>query len=377
MKETPLPYVLAKLCDRDGDLKKRWFVDFYAWDSKTETLKRKQIYCPAKYKDERARRIWAAKEMKAINELLVKGLKFGVEAETPKPVEASKNLIELIKSIFENKKSSLRKKSNSTYQSESIKFEAFLKSEALLKLKADQTPTGLAYRYADYLKGSGNSNTTTNKSVRIIKSAFFELQKRGTNCGKGFDFKKLPTTQSIKNVAFTKDHQSILEKYLEANDYDLYVFTRVIYHAFIRPGELRQLTATALHIDSQQIVVSAEISKNRKTEIVPINKTLLSILSALKANKFLFGKSLMYGGLGRLSENTAYNRHAAALKACELDGMNYTLYSWKHTGAVRAFQSGVNIKKLQHLLRHSSLSITDIYLRSLGISTINEDLEGW
>ena len=45
------------------------------------------------------------------------------------------------------------------------------------------------------------------------------------------------------------------------------------------------------------------------------------------------------------------------------------LYFWKHTGAVNAYLSGVGIKQLQRLLRHSSVQITDIYLKSLGLRT--------
>lgn len=50
-----------------------------------------------------------------------------------------------------------------------------------------------------------------------------------------------------------------------------------------------------------------------------------------------------------------------------------TLYSWKHIGVVRAFQAGLNIKLLQELLRHHSLEMTDIYLKSLGL-TINKEV---
>jgi integrase len=52
-----------------------------------------------------------------------------------------------------------------------------------------------------------------------------------------------------------------------------------------------------------------------------------------------------------------------------LRGKGYTLYSWKHTGAVNAHLSGVGIKQLQLMLRHSTVQMTDIYLKSLGLRT--------
>ena len=55
----------------------------------------------------------------------------------------------------------------------------------------------------------------------------------------------------------------------------------------------------------------------------------------------------------------------------------YTLYSWKHTGVCKAFVSGLNIKYLQQILRHSSIAITDIYLKSLSLNNSTEILKGW
>ena len=62
-------------------------------------------------------------------------------------------------------------------------------------------------------------------------------------------------------------------------------------------------------------------------------------------------------------------RHTVALAEGGLKGRGYTLYSWKHKGAVNAYLSGVGIKQLQLMLRHSTVQMTDIYLKSLGLRT--------
>lgn len=46
---------------------------------------------------------------------------------------------------------------------------------------------------------------------------------------------------------------------------------------------------------------------------------------------------------------------------------DYTLYSWKHSGVVAAYNAGVDIKTIQNHCRHQSLEQTDIYLKSLGL----------
>jgi len=45
----------------------------------------------------------------------------------------------------------------------------------------------------------------------------------------------------------------------------------------------------------------------------------------------------------------------------------HTLYSWKHTGVVKAYLAGVDIKSLQRQCHHHSIEMADNYLKSLGL----------
>lgn len=394
-------YILAKLKERPEASKSQWLVEFWAWNPNTDALKRKQIKVPLKYETPAQKRLWAKGEIKRINEALVGGatfkLKPAVGSDTqskdialPKP----KKLIDAIDELLTVKFKTLRKKSHSTYQSDAVKFRAFLKQNQLTHILPNEIPAGAGFKFLDYLKSIGNCNKTANNRLQKVNGFLRELKQRGHDIGKGLEFKKLPVTDSVRNVAFTPEHQLLLESWLLKNDYDMYLFTRFMYHAFIRPRELRQLSVTHVDINRQIILVPANISKNRKTEQTAINQTLFGLLREINAkmdtalqhiakahtvkqNNLLFSKGVKYRGSGRCAENAPYNRHRAALVACGLDGFGYTLYSWKHTGVVRAFESGLNLKRLQALLRHSSLSITDIYLRSLNLRIDNENLAGW
>lgn len=183
--------------------------------------------------------------------------------------------------------------------------------------------------------------------------------------------KKLPITQdSSTNIAFTDVDRNRMEIYMRENNFPLYLFTRYMYYAFIRPKELRMLRVKHVDTVGKYILVPGEISKNRKTESTPIIQPLLTLIDLAhhRPNDYLFGAALT-PGKGTCSENTPYNWHVEALEAVGLKDQGYTLYSWKHTGAVNAYLSGVGIKQLQSLLRHSSVQITDIYLKSLGLRT--------
>lgn len=52
-----------------------------------------------------------------------------------------------------------------------------------------------------------------------------------------------------------------------------------------------------------------------------------------------------------------------------------TLYSWKHTGNVRAYEAGVDILTIQEQNRHHNLAMTEVYLRSLGLRVKRELLD--
>jgi integrase len=65
-----------------------------------------------------------------------------------------------------------------------------------------------------------------------------------------------------------------------------------------------------------------------------------------------------------------YRAHARILKDLRF-GKGYTLYSWKHTGAIAVAKSGrVGVKELQIQLRHHSLDQTDQYLRQMGVQDL-------
>ena len=54
---------------------------------------------------------------------------------------------------------------------------------------------------------------------------------------------------------------------------------------------------------------------------------------------------------------------------------DYTLYSFKHTGVIRAYQSGVGIKGIQLQCGHANPETTDIYLKSLGLGDNKEFID--
>jgi integrase len=148
----------------------------------------------------------------------------------------------------------------------------------------------------------------------------------------------------------------------------LWLYVQFMFYTFIRPKELRGLKAGDVLLDAGEIRVPDTISKSGKTQYVAIPDVFLEGLKFVRTMPP--GKLIFPGRNGnQLGKNTMYKRHKKFMGELEF-GPDYTLYSWKHTGAVALAQAGVSIKEIQLQMRHHSLDQTDQYLRQLGVRDV-------
>ncbi|MFN8349432.1 MAG: phage integrase SAM-like domain-containing protein [Spirosomataceae bacterium] len=376
------PYKEAKLVHG-----KRAYIEFYAFSDCAGTLIRKRLFCPAKYKTPAMVERWANDYIPQINQALENGLHFKSSPDPgtlstiqPKTIPAPL-LIEALKDVLKDKKAQVRSKTLGTYQSVFNKFEAFIKSKNLQSIAIGDFTNAHAYDYRNYLTGiCENSNKTANNNITCTKLLFEGAIEKGFIVKNPMAIKMLPETDSDQHEVFEPKHQTILEDYLKANDFNLYVFTRMLYYAFLRPAEIRGLRLFNIDLAKRVIDVPGKIAKNRRTDTIPINQSLFNILLEYSKsgqninNHYLFGKGIKIDRFP-LGINHAYKSHKAALIACGLQDYNYTLYSWKHTGASRAYEVTKDILRLSKLLRHASTKETENYLRSIGVRLKSDPLE--
>jgi integrase len=372
MQHTPTikNYVLPKFYTCRGNLSERWYIEFKALNTETGELQKKRIVCPAKFETKKQREIWGKENCERITKLLEKGFCF--TPESPGEPERTEVLIQItIRSTLSVISATLRPKSVTTYNSALHKLEQYLQLEQLLLTTITQDQV---IRFRDYLINVlQNSPRTANNTIDHLSVVYSHYQERTGLKENPFRVKKLKHEVTTKNQAFSEVDRLRIEKYLIEYEPELYLITRLIYYAFIRPGELNKLRVQDVKLTEKYIVIPGNISKNGKTETVPIIPPLLVELQKLELqdvrhNFYLCGKGLVPSRY-ESGKQVAFRRHEKALRACGMQDENYTLYSWKHTGAVNAYRSGVGVKELQKLLRHSSVSITDIYLKSLGLRT--------
>ena len=69
------------------------------------------------------------------------------------------------------------------------------------------------------------------------------------------------------------------------------------------------------------------------------------------------------------------NRWADYKKQTDMIEENQTIYSFRHTGAIRVFEKTGSLQKLQQVMGHSDMKVSLTYLRGLEIKQLDiEDL---
>jgi integrase len=207
--------------------------------------------------------------------------------------------------------------------------------------------------------------TTYNKYLEQIGKIFREIDLPGDLLA-GIQPMR---AKSVPDRYYQKQQKLRLKRLISKEDPELWLFIQFIYYTFMRPNsELRMLQVMHLMLDEGKIFIPGTISKNRDSEYVAIPPIFLPTVREQygygAASDYLFPSRVVDDQ--PVSYNNMYARHRKYLKQLRFPN-GYTLYSWRHTGAVNAIQNGVSVKDLQLQMRHKSLDQTDQYLRQMGV----------
>jgi integrase len=180
-----------------------------------------------------------------------------------------------------------------------------------------------------------------------------------------------------KHVPFSdKDVKNIME-YLDANDKYTAFFCRMINSTCIRPGEIVNLKVKNIDLVKKKITIPATVKKNTKSseaDILDIEPNFIPQLENLNlenypADYYLTGDVNTIVGENPIGNNKPYKRFVKALEALSLTGKGYDLYSFKHYSNIKRINAGWTMAMVMKANRHSSLEMTQIYLRKLSDHT--------
>ena len=140
----------------------------------------------------------------------------------------------------------------------------------------------------------------------------------------------------------------------------------VLYGAGLRRSEVVALDLPNVRTTDQGVILHVEHGKGKKQRMVPAGMPARRAIEAYLAVRGTFGKrqdpdALFLNHSGRrLSDRSLGNLLVRVRRACGL-GEGTTCHSLRHSFATHMLDSGADIRMIQEMLGHESLSTTQIY----------------
>lgn len=257
----------------------------------------------------------------------------------------------------------------STYRSKLRLFDAWLEREGLNDADVSVISQPVMVRFILFIIEVRNLSKVSVDNYRILLDAVFNRirKERKQFPNPCID---LPETKRINDSAAQPIHEMDIETFKERitkEDSQLWLAICFEYYCFLRPRkEIRFLKIGDIDFGRAVIRVIANNAKTTERR-VSIPRVFLELmrktynLHSFDRKFYVFSKNGLPGETP-LSINNLSNRFMEFRKAMNMP-FEYKMYSWKHTGNVRADDSGIPRRELQVQNGHTSIQTTEIYMK--------------
>jgi len=171
----------------------------------------------------------------------------------------------------------------------------------------------------------------------------------------------IPAPKKDHRLPVILSPQEVLQLLQAAPSFTHHVIFSTMYGTGMRVSEAVHLRAT--NIDSQRMMIRIELSKGHKGRDVQLSPKLLELLRCywrkVRPGEWMFPGEIPNQPLSRAAVGDAVAR------ASQRAGLNKhtSPHSFRHAYAVHLLESGTDVRRIQLLLGHRSLSTTARYLR--------------
>ncbi len=363
-----------------------WFVFFSVYDEFTGKMRRfrkKEGFAACKTDQQRARN--AARLKKKYTDKLMAGWNPLINdkeviwedhlayADIKKhlPMQRSKRTIPFYMAAF--LKDAEKRLAKGTYDDYKSKFRIFRKYLDLTKTDAIDVSVFTEEQAKGFIDFLINKKKLSGKTINQYIILVRQLWKFAGGSRKflGNPFSNIPKMKenSTPQVPLKRGVIQLLKAELEATDRQLWLAAQFMYYCFIRPKELRFMQIKHLDLYEGRITLYSNITKTGKSRTVDVHSDFLSrLFNDYQLHQFpedFYVFSLAgQPGPKPVGKNYFWNHFNKVRKRLNLP-REYKFYSFKHTGAVAALKAGADIKEIQHQMGHSSVAITDEYLKSM------------
>ncbi len=389
------PKHMPRLFDYKGDLSKRWYIEYYLWDTDTQAFVKRRYWGMNKYTTAKDRRQVSRQKLEEIRKVLEDGYAAGKKALEPEQRFNLKSFT-LKEAIiyFLNYKNAITSGNEQhqfveTYHTGKARisqnmFASYCTLKNLLfrwlqdtdreKLLLVSFNLTVSQKFFTYLKEDQHVGPKTYNNYKGYLSSvinYYINHEELPLVNPLLKIESLTVESSDMHMPFTNEQLQLIEERIkEKQDPQLALFIKFLYYLFIRPGiELRFLQVK--DIKPKTILVRSSKAKNNKGEHIVIPAALEALIQEYKlrsypADYYVFTQNKTPGPQPA-GVNYFYKRHRKLLDELNLVDEQYTLYGYKHTGAINLYEATKDLLIVQRHCRHSSSSQTDEYLRKYGV----------
>lgn len=339
----------------------RDYVYFYAFNPVKDKLERVRYYLNNISDTNRNR--YAKKLIREINDRLDNGWNPFI---TDKEKKKFTPIREALAFVLKFKLMYIKERSAPNYRQRMKALTDWLEKKKVIDKPLFEFNEDIALEYMNHLIFKENIKGRTFNNYLIDYRTFFNtlIKQKYISSNPFHAVQQLPETETTKRP-FTQAEQERYKKYVLQNDYDFYITSMYCYYCALRPNEITQLRVDNVDLVKGVITVDGDKSKNRKKRIIPIFGKFLEelkiYLEGYPKDFYLVGKGFKPGSSYIYPTRIAEHFREIAIELKIPDTVYF--YSLKDTCADRLLDSGFNIKTVRDLFGHSSIAITDEYLK--------------
>ncbi len=388
------PYRPARLVDFNGDPTRPWFIQFYVYDLGRGRLVRKRVGKDVLNEITRLadRRKFAQQQIAQINKKLADDGK--VETAPAAPVKSfdfhGYKLLDAI-TYVQRHKLEVENKSPATakqYKYTRTVLHQFLQHHKLPdRLLLRQVTPDLLQRFSHYLREVKHAKPKThNDRISTLYTAFETLRKLDPDLwadkNPAARVQKLSVTRNT-HAAYTPEQIKKMHNLITPRDPQLMLFLYFICYTLARPKELLHLKVAHLRPDVARVLLVGEHAKTDVEKYVAMPRPLAQLVQQHELMKYPPEHYVFtpagHPGPQPVGVNYFYKRFRIYLAQLGFKRLNprYTLYSFKHSGAIALYQATRDLALVQAQCRHTTPAQTSAYLADLGLFTDLKKIEDW
>jgi len=382
---------LPVIFDSGGDLSKNWFIEFYARNPRTSKMERQRIYKDInKYHTLKERRAAAEKMRQHWTDKLKAGwspfvdnsiiyddnLEYQTYIKNYKKVKSTNGTFRFYASKYLDAiKNEVDGTTISTYRSKLRLFDAWLEGKGINQADISAIDQRVVFDFITFIISERGLSKVSVDNYRILLRSMFDYVRKEKSrkhlLNPCFD---LPGTKKVNDSAaypIYEDDIPVFKEYIFKKDPQLWLVICFEYYCFLRPRkEIRFLKLSDIDFGRGMIHVREEIAKTDK-RWVTIPKAFMKLmretynLHIYPRNFYVIGKKGIPGP-DHVSINNLSNRFVRYRKKLNMPEI-YKLYSWKHTGNIRADKAGIPRQETQVQNGHTTLATTEGYMRNIGV----------